>query len=92
LSGRNAALALGVVGLAEASSLSEVEVAREEELGARAVAVVQNGAGTVHCEVQGAAVAELRKGAVTLGQASFAWDLVVNEGLGNAARAVGGVG
>lgn len=91
LSRGDAALAPRVVGLAEASSLSEVEAAGEEELGARAVAVVENGAGSVHGEVKGAAVAELRDSAVALDQAGLAGDLGVNERLRNAARAVGSI-
>lgn len=85
LSGRDTALALGIVGLAEACGLSEVEVAGEEELGARAVAVVEAAAGTVHSDVQGAAIAELGKGTVALSQASLAGELGVNQGFRNAA-------
>ena len=85
LSGRDAALASGVIEGADAASLSEVEGAGEEELGARAVAVVQDCAGAIHGEVQGAAVAVLGDRAVALNKAGLAGDLGVNEGLGNAA-------
>jgi hypothetical protein len=86
LSRRHAALAsVAVIEWADAASLSEVEGAGEQELGARAVAVVQDGAGAIHSEVQGAAVAVLGDGAVALNLAGLAGDLGVNEGLGNAA-------
>ena len=85
MSGRDAALASGVIEGAEASSLSEVESAGEEELGARAVAVVKNSAGAIHGEVQGVAVAILGDSAVALNKAGLAGDLGVNERLRNAA-------
>ena len=86
LSGRDAALAsVAVIEGTDAASLSEVEGAGEEELGARAVAVVQDSAGAIHSEVQGAAVAVLRDCAIALNKASLAGDLGVNERLGNAA-------
>jgi hypothetical protein len=51
----------------------------------RAAAVVQDCAGSIHDEVQCAAVAELRNGAVTLNKAGLAGNLSFNEALGNAA-------
>ena len=51
----------------------------------RAAAVVQDCAGSIHGEVQCAAVAVLRDGAVTLNKAGLAGDLSLNEALGNAA-------
>jgi hypothetical protein len=85
LSGRNTALASGGIGKAEAGSLSEVEGAGEEELWARAAAVVQDCAGSIHSEVQCAAVTVLRDGTVTLNKAGLAGDLSLNEALRNAA-------
>ena len=85
MSGRDTALTSGVIERAEAASLSEVEGAGEEELGARAVAVVKNSAGAIHGEVQGAAVAILGDSAVALNKAGLAGDLGVNERLRNAA-------
>jgi hypothetical protein len=85
LSGRNTALAPGGIGKAEAGSLSKVEAAGDEELWVRAAAVVQDCAGSIHDEIQCAAVAELRNGAVTLNKAGLAGNLSFNEALGNAA-------
>lgn len=85
LGGRDAALASGVIEGAEASSLSEVKGAGEQELGARAVAVVENCTGAIHGEIQGAAVAVLGDSPVALNKAGLAGDLSVNERLGNAA-------
>jgi hypothetical protein len=92
LIGRHAALTLRVIIWAYAASLSEIESAGEEELWAGTVAVVQNCAGSVHGEVQTAAVAVLWDSAVTFNKASFAGDLGLNERSGNAARAVGCIG
>jgi hypothetical protein len=85
LSRRDAALASAVVEGADTGSLSEVEGAGEEELGARAVAVVQDSASAIHGEVKGAAVAVLGDCAVALNKASLTGDLRVDQGLGNAA-------
>lgn len=86
LSGRDAALAsVAVIEGADAASLSKVEGAGEEELWARAVAVVQDSAGAIHGEVQDAAVAVLGDCAVALNLASLAGDLGLDEGLGNTA-------
>lgn len=85
MSGRDTALASGVIEGADAASLSEVEGAGEEELWARAVAVVKNSAGAIHGEVQSAAVAVLGDSPVAFNKAGLAGDLGVDEGLGNAA-------
>jgi hypothetical protein len=51
----------------------------------RAAAVVQDCAGSIYDEVQCAAVAELRYGAITLNKAGLAGNLSFNEALGDAA-------
>lgn len=75
MSWRDTALALGVIWLAEAGGLSEVEVAGKKELRARAVAVVEDGDGAVDCDIQSAAVAVLGNGAIALDNTGLAGNL-----------------